>query len=74
MSPGDERTSEPSGVATKSASRTRRYAWLAVKVAFSVGILAFVIVRNDPAELGRALRASRRRRSSAAPRSSRSRP
>ena len=55
MSPGDERTSEPSGVATKSASRTRRFTWLAVKVAFSVGILAFVIVRNDPTELGRAL-------------------
>lgn len=54
MSPGDERTSEPPA-ATPSANPGRRYAWLAVKVLFSVGILAIVIVRNDPAQLGRAL-------------------
>lgn len=54
MSPGDERTSERPAV-TSGPSNRRRHAWLAFKVVFSVGILAVVIVRNDPAQLGRAL-------------------
>ena len=47
MNARDPRPSEPPA--------KRRYFWLAVKVAFSVGILAFVITRNDPAALLRAL-------------------
>ncbi len=57
MSRGDDRTSEPpESAASPSASPIRRYAWLAVKVLFSVGILAVVIVRNDPAQLAEALK------------------
>lgn len=52
MSAGD---SHPSENVAQARSAKRRYLWLAVKVAFSAGILALVIVRNDPSALLRAL-------------------